>query len=290
MTRQERRAAQRRGQEPRLAQAGTNAAARPAWQSPILLVTLAALAIGAIIIVVASGILAPRPTTPKAPLQLTPVGLVDATNARAVGSAGAPVTVEVWSDFQCPACKYFFLNTEPGFVEQYVATGKARLVYRDYAFIDGGVATGESQQAAAAARCAGDQGLFWPFHDYLFSNQGAKENGGTFSSGFLGAIADATKLNRSTFDSCMSNGATAKVADVKAETVVGQGKQISQTPTITVNGGIVTPTGSTNGPGGAVSLAQLGAAVDAAMAGASPAPMPSATPASTAAAGSPATP
>ena len=54
------------------------------------------------------------------------------------------------------------------------------LIYRDRAFLDGDDPNGESHQSAAAARCAGDQGKFWQYHDYLFENQD-DENKGAFN-------------------------------------------------------------------------------------------------------------
>ena len=164
--------------------------------------------------------------------------------------------VEVWSDFQCPACKYF--ATQPRARSSTSTSRRARrsFLYRDYAFIDKGADGGESHQAAAAARCAGDQGKFWPYHDYLFENQGG-ENKGTFSAAFLGAIADKVGLDRPKYDACMANGASDKVALVKAETKAGSDLKVNQTPTVSVNGVLQSLPNST-APGGSVSAAQLG--------------------------------
>ena len=276
-TRQQRREAQRRAADPRLAKART-AATRPAWQSPMVLLTAGAVVIGIVVVLLAvlPNLSKGSPANVVPPLQVTPVGLIDPTNSRALGSASAPVKVEVWSDFQCPACKYFDDNAESAFIDKYVKTGKASFLYRDYAFIDKGADGGESHQAAAAARCAGDQGKFWPYHDFLFENQGG-ENKGTFSAVFLGAIADKVGLDRPKYDACMANGASDKVALVKAETKAGSDLKVNQTPTLSVNGVLQALPNST-APGGAVSAAQLGAAVDAAMGSATPAPMPSSAP------------
>jgi protein-disulfide isomerase len=154
-----------------------------------------------------------------------------------------------------------------------VATGKARVFYRDFAFIDGGAADGESQQAAAAARCAGDK--FWPFHDYLFENQKG-ENKGTFSAAFLASVADAVGADRTAYDACMANGAADMVAAVKAETAEGNAAGVIRSPTIALNGelmqGATVPTMTTLGP-----------AIDALIAAGSPAPAASASPAASAA-------
>jgi protein-disulfide isomerase len=268
-TRQERRDAARRGQ--RLASARTVAVKRPAWQSPMALITAAAVVVGLVVVVLASGVLSPKATvgTLIKPLRPAPVALIDPANPRALGQANAPVKVEVWSDFQCPACDAFATTVEPDLIDTYVATGKVQLIYRDFAFIDKGAADGESQQSAAAARCAGDK--FWPFHDYLFENQNPKgENLGTFSAAFLASVADAVGADRPAYDACMANGAADMVAAVKAETAQGTSAGINQTPTIALNGKLQ--------KGGALPMTTLGPAIDALIAAASPAPAASASP------------
>ncbi|HEY5495685.1 MAG TPA: thioredoxin domain-containing protein [Candidatus Limnocylindrales bacterium] len=269
-TRQERRDAARRGQ--RLASARTVAVKRPAWQSPMALITAAAVVVGLVVVVLASGVLSPKATvgTLVKPLRPAPVALIDPANPRALGQANAPVKVEVWSDFQCPACDAFATTVEPDLIDKYVATGKVQLIYRDFAFIDKGAADGESQQSGAAARCAGDK--FWPFHDYLFENQNPKgENLGTFSAAFLASVADAVNADRTAYDACMANGAADMVAAVKAETAQGTSAGINQTPTIALNGKLQ--------KGGALPMTTLGPAIDALIAAGSPAPAASASPA-----------
>jgi|SRR3989344_2208481 len=54
-----------------------------------------------------------------------------------IGKADAPVTVAFWSDFQCPFCKSFEQNTLPQIIKDYVDTGKAKVVFFDFAFLGG---------------------------------------------------------------------------------------------------------------------------------------------------------
>lgn len=272
-TRQERREAARRDQ--RLASARTVAVKKPAWQSPMALITAGAVVAGLVVVVLVSGVLNPKATVGSliSPLRPTPTSLVDPTNPRALGKANAPVKVEIWSDFQCPACDTFATTIEPDLIDQYVATGKAYVIYRDRVVIDRFATDVESHQAAAAARCAGDK--FWPFHDYLFENQKG-ENAGTFSSAFLASVADAVRADRTAYDACMANGAADRVAAVNAETAQGAAAGVSQTPTIALNGKLL--------PGGAQPMTTLGPAIDALIAAASaspasPAPGASASPA-----------
>lgn len=52
-----------------------------------------------------------------------------------IGNANAPITIAFWSDFQCPFCKQFELNTLPQIISTYVNTGKAKVVFLDYPFL-----------------------------------------------------------------------------------------------------------------------------------------------------------
>ena len=192
----------------------------------------------------------------KTPVSPTPQSVWD---GRAVGPASAPATLVVYSDFQCPACDTLATKTEPQLVTDYVLSGKLRIVYKDFAFIGR-----ESLDAAVAARCAGDQGLFWPYHDYLFSNQNG-ENKGTFSRDLLRSIGKAVGVDDATFTSCLDT--QAPVDATNAETTEGHGLAIDSTPTLFLNGAKIV---------GVPAYVDLAAAIDAAMAGGSPSPSASA--------------
>jgi protein-disulfide isomerase len=268
-SRRDRREAARRDQ--RLASART-AAPKPAWQSPMVLLTVGAVAIGLVVILVAAGVLGGKNGGSSGdllvPIRPTPPELVDPTDARVLGPASAPVTIEVWSDFQCPACGSFAKSIEPDLIEEYVRPGDVRLVYRDNAFIDGGAADGESQQAALAARCAGEQGKFWQYHDYLFENQGG-ENEGAFRRERLDQIATAVGLDMGAYGTCMASDALKQA--IKAETAQGKAAGVTSTPTLAINGVLQ--------KAGALPMTELRPLIDAELAKASPAPGASATPA-----------
>ena len=123
-------------------------------------------------------------TTPTSP---TPVALAD---GRTLGKADAPVTLEVWTDFQCPICGEYARTVEPALVSRYVTPGTLRIVHHDAAFQGqkSSATYDESVEAAAGARCAADQGGYWPFQDWAFANQ-AGENQGAFAAPRLTAIA-----------------------------------------------------------------------------------------------------
>ena len=184
----------------------------------------------------------------------SPAALAD---GKTLGSRGAPVTVDLWADFQCPFCGQFTEQTEPQLVTTYIATGKAKLVFHDFAFIGQ-----ESTDAAVAATCAEQQGKFWPYHDYLYANQGFTENSGAFAPARLLQIAAAVGLDQATFSTCTANPATATA--VQQEHQQGQGAGVQGTPTIFVNGKPLT----------GYDLATVSAAIEAAVGSATPGPLP----------------
>lgn len=100
-----------------------------------------------------------------------------------LGEAGAPVTVYVYEDFQCPYCGQFSREVLPEVIQDHVASGEAKVVSRPLVFLGE-----DSLEAARAALAAGDQDLYWQYRSLLFENQGA-ENSGYVTDGFLDGLA-----------------------------------------------------------------------------------------------------
>lgn len=227
LTRRERRALERAGR-PHDRSRTRVARRRPAWQSPLAIVSLGAVALAAIVIV----IFAAKPPKTDAnilvPAFVYPAVLVD---GGAVGRADAPVVVEVYGDFQCPVCGRFAKEFVPRLVSDFVASGQLRLVSRDIDIL--GRSPSESLAAAVAADCAGAQGRYWAFHDVLFWNQ-AGENRGAFSDERLALMADELHLDRAAWDACIA--APERAATVRATTASAFAMGISSTPTLSING------------------------------------------------------
>ncbi|MFZ3011975.1 MAG: thioredoxin domain-containing protein [Minisyncoccia bacterium] len=158
---------------------------------------------------------------------LAPIG----ENDHKLGNPEAKVTLVVYEDFQCPFCgavsgsdSYPSLIASlkqrdpnwtpflPGVINDYVKKGEVLFVYRDWAFLGP-----ESTRAAEAARCAGDQGKFWEYHDYLYAHQKG-ENEGDFADTNLKSFAKTLKLDTVIFDKCLDESKYAQaVADSKTE-------------------------------------------------------------------------
>lgn len=155
-------------------------------------------------------------------------------NGLSLGDANALVVIDVFEDFQCPACKRFTENTEPLIIKNLVTTGKARYVFHNYPFLDDRIKKGgESDQAANASMCANEQGKFWEMHDTLYANWNG-ENQGAFSDSRLQAMAQSIGLDMSAFNTCFS--ANKYEADIQADLDKGQAMGVSGTPTVFVNG------------------------------------------------------
>ena len=88
--------------------------------------------------------------------------------ANTSGIPEAPVVLQIFSDFGCSHCADFGLTTEKNIYTQYVARG---LVYVEYHSVGSLLGHPNSITTAEAAYCAGDQNMFWDFHDLIFANQ-----------------------------------------------------------------------------------------------------------------------
>lgn len=164
------------------------------------------------------------------------------------GREDAKVTVVEFADFQCPFSSIYagfhtegiknlqevdktFAPAEPNIIKDYIESGKVRFVWKDFPFIGE-----ESVWAAEAARCAGDQGKFWQFHDYLFSYQKG-ENKGTFSRDNLKQFALALKLNTDEFNRCFDEAKYAK--KVQDSLAYAESVEVNGTPTTFINGRMI---------------------------------------------------
>lgn len=156
-------------------------------------------------------------------------------SGQTVGWASAPVTIEIWADYQCPFCKLEAFAFGGALEREYAGSGRAKIVFRDYAFLDSGSTAKESQDAAVAARCAGrqDPGAYWRYHDLLFLQQQG-ENQGAFSRDNLVGLAGIAGLDTAAFTSCLDDPAVRSA--VLAETAEGAAQGIGSTPTTVVTG------------------------------------------------------
>jgi len=208
---------------------------KPAWQSPVVLTTLGAVVIGLVVIVFASGVL--NGGGRSADLETPPTSYAGLTVSDAsVGTANAPVVMQVYSDFQCPACKLFITTELPSLLRDFVQPGLLRIESKDIDVIDRNGST-ESLELAAGATCAAEQGKYWQFHDLVFWNQGG-ENKGDHNAAFIDRVATAAELDLNAFHTCQAR--TDIRQPIKDRTTAAEAAGITATPTLVVNGQTIT--------------------------------------------------
>ena len=157
---------------------------------------------------------APTPEPPAPTIKMSDVVDDDAVK----GDANAPVTIVEWSDYECPFCARFFSETYGEIDNEYIKTGKVKLVFRDFPLSF----HAQAQKAAEAAECAGDQGKYYEMHDLLFTKG--------VTSGVTGfkAFAKELKLDSVKFDKCLDDGTHA--SEVKKDMADGAAAGIQGTP------------------------------------------------------------
>ena len=117
-----------------------------------------------------------------------------------LGDNNAPVTLVEFGDYQCHFCNVFFHTTEDKIVQKYVETGKVKIIFKDYNIIGP-----DSVNASHGAHCANEQGLFWEYHDILYSNWTGENNGWASSENLL-KFAKELNLDLDQWSDCMING------------------------------------------------------------------------------------
>lgn len=160
--------------------------------------------------------------------QLGPVNISIADEVPFLGSKDAKVTIVEFADYQCPFCGIFFKESFPKLKTEYIDTGKVKFYYQDFAFLGD-----ESSFAAEAAKCSGQQGKYWEYHDYLYQNQNG-ENEGAFSQLNLKKFGKTIGVDEQKFNNCVDSRVFKP--DVEAETKAGQDYGVNATPTVFING------------------------------------------------------
>jgi len=142
--------------------------------------------------------------------------------ARVRGNPKAKLVIVEFSDFQCPFCGQVEATLK-NVLAKY--EGKVALAFRDMPITQ---IHPFAQGAAEAARCAGEQGKFWEYHDLLFSDQNGLDRNG------LIAKAAKLQLDAKQFDSCISS--EKYKAQIQQDSQEGLRVGVSGTPGFFING------------------------------------------------------
>ncbi len=160
----------------------------------------------------------------------------DTIDMRTIGYArgpeDAPITVYEFSDFGCPYCAKFALETYPELHREFVATGKVRWAFVPFvmgSFPNGGEAT-------KAAECAGEQDRFWVMHDRLFERQREWKRSGD-ADALFGQYARELDLDAERFASCYREDR--RRDRLAVSNYVADALRIRGTPSFFINGQLV---------------------------------------------------
>lgn len=165
---------------------------------------------------------AARPAEPAPVTPITVNGVTDIDPTKTSGNKNAPVVMEIFSDFQCPACKQLFTATTPKVIANYVETGKIYLVHRDFPL----PMHAYSRVAASYSRAAAHIGKNDVVEVALFENQEKWEATGDVKS-FVAAVLTPAEMKR--VQAIVDSKALEPL--IEKDRQIGQTYVINQTPT-----------------------------------------------------------
>lgn len=152
-----------------------------------------------------------------------------------LGDPTAPNLIEEFGDYECPFCARFHTTTFGQIKKDYIDTGKARYVFKDFPLTH---AHFNAQKAAEASHCAADQEKYAEYHDKLYQNSYSGDRWGNKpSTNLFRKYAADLGLDTEKFNKCLDSGS--KAGDVRANLAEGQQRGVSGTPAFFVNGHFV---------------------------------------------------
>ena len=155
------------------------------------------------------------------------VSLGEVDKAKTIGNPGAPVRMELFSDFQCPACKAFHDSLLQTIIHDYVVPGKACIVMHEFPL----QMHPYSREAAYYAQAAAHIGKYQQVADALFKNQQTWSTNGKVWDAVASVLtpAEQKKVQEMSKEQSIQNA-------VQADVTLGNSYRINQTPTLIVNG------------------------------------------------------
>jgi len=173
--------------------------------------------------------IAQLPTPPPNAMVPTPAAFQPEEMA-VQGSADAPVTIIEFSDYQCPFCQRYFDDAYPQIIQNYVASGQVRYIFKDLPLEE---LHPQAAQAAEAARCAGEQDAYWEMHDQLFAAQ-ERWAGQSEPVPIFVELGGGLGLDKDALQSCLESGRHQQA--VLSNLAEGQSLGATGTPTFFING------------------------------------------------------
>jgi protein-disulfide isomerase len=165
-------------------------------------------------------------TLRASPVPQAAASLSDVDPHEALGAKTAPVVMEVFSDFQCPACKTLFITTNRQLMDNYVSTGKIYLIHRDFPL----PMHAYSRVAAQYSRAAAQIGKLEAVQEVLFQNQEKWEQNGDVD-GTVAGVLSAPEMNKVRV---LVKSGTLEAA-INKDKALGDGYHVNQTPTTIIH-------------------------------------------------------
>jgi protein-disulfide isomerase len=185
----------------------------------------------------------PQAKTPVAKAASTPAF---SGNAKGIGSPNAPITMEVFGDFECPACRSFYEGTVKQVIDDYVVPGKVYLVHRDFPLDIHPYA----RQAARLANAAAQLGDFQAMERALYDKQDEWSTKGNIDEVMATSFSPAQMKKFRDYEAAHMNEIN---ASIERDRSMGISRNVNQTPTV-----YVTAHGKTEAlPGGGVDFKLL---------------------------------
>ena len=148
-------------------------------------------------------------------------------NDRILGNPNAPITIVEYASLTCPHCAYFADDILPQIKKEWIDTGKAKLVLRDFPL------DGEALRAAMIARCAPPD-RFYAFIDTFFADQDKWVQASDFQAA-LARLAELGGMSKAAVDSCLKDTALENKI-LQGRLTAGKQLGVDATPTFFING------------------------------------------------------
>jgi protein-disulfide isomerase len=146
------------------------------------------------------------------------------TLKKSLGSPTAPIKLEIFSDYQCPACREMYLTTTRQLIDNYVSTGKVYLVHRDFPL----AMHSYSRVAARWLNAAAAVGSFQAAEDVLYSKQDQWGSTGNIEQALASSLPAAEMSKVRAMELAQR---TQLDAAVQSDINMGNSRNVTGTPT-----------------------------------------------------------
>lgn len=137
------------------------------------------------------------------------------------GAPDAPITMYEYSDYQCPFCSRYFVQTEPALDRSYVRSGKVRVVFRDFPLVE---LHPNAPAAHVTALCIADQSaaLYWAIHSQLFQTQ-SEWNQLPDPAAYFANLATTVGADMDQYKACIDSGEKAAIVQERVQDALTKG-------------------------------------------------------------------